>query len=753
MELKYCKTSLTTKERNLKTNDSAYNKDQEVIKNSEKEIKNLENQLTKVQYRDGELEELVQKRDELTRECRGLRSNMDRQNASKFDFQYSDPTPNWDKRKVKGTVANHIRIKDNKYSRALSSILGGSWRSVITDTDETGKLILERGNLAERVTLIPLNKISSRSIDRNVVNLAQKLVGKENAIPAIDLIEYDKEVEPAMQFIFGNAFVCKDMDAAKAVTYHKDISKRSVTLDGDEMSPDGALSGGAVQRGPPILDEVSRIGQLKNEVNEKTREIQQVSNRIDGIQNVAAQFRSLKDKLDTMQMHLKTAQERIQSTAFQQDQNEITELKEKVQTLTVTIEECRNTQATNEAKVKDLTEKLQDSKGNRDRDLKNAETELKKAKQKHDQSQKEWKKREQQYETMKLEIEEIKKTIAEGKEQVVQMQKNIEEFQKKIEETGNDDGDLKKRSEELRAKIKEQKDTISAQNKEVRVKSNRKEKLLKHIQELELEIKKKENEIVKVKADNNEGYNKIQALEEKYPWIPEDREHFGARNTRYDYAKEDPQQAGQKLAKLQENKEKLSRNINQEAMMLLEKEEEHYKKIMDRRLKIENDKKNILDSIKNMDTKKVENLKKAWEEVNNNFGSIFTTLLPGAQAKLDPPDGKTFLKGLEVKVGFNGIWKESLTELSGGQRSLVALSLILAMLKYKPAPLYILDEVDAALDLSHTQNIGGMLKAHFKNSQFIIVSLKDGMFNNANVLFRTKFVDGVSGVIRTVNKH
>jgi structural maintenance of chromosome 2 len=96
------------------------------------------------------------------------------------------------------------------------------------------------------------------------------------------------------------------------------------------------------------------------------------------------------------------------------------------------------------------------------------------------------------------------------------------------------------------------------------------------------------------------------------------------------------------------------------------------------------------------------------------------------------------------------VWKESLTELSGGQRSLLALSLILALLLFKPAPMYILDEVDAALDLSHTQNIGLMLRTHFSASQFIVVSLKEGMFNNANVIFRTRFVDGVSTVMRTV---
>lgn len=71
------------------------------------------------------------------------------------------------------------------------------------------------------------------------------------------------------------------------------------------------------------------------------------------------------------------------------------------------------------------------------------------------------------------------------------------------------------------------------------------------------------------------------------------------------------------------------------------------------------------------------------------------------------------------------------------------------MLLFKPAPIYILDEVDAALDLSHTQNIGQMLRTHFTHSQFVVVSLKDGMFTNANVLFKTKFVDGVSTVSRT----
>lgn len=74
-------------------------------------------------------------------------------------------------------------------------------------------------------------------------------------------------------------------------------------------------------------------------------------------------------------------------------------------------------------------------------------------------------------------------------------------------------------------------------------------------------------------------------------------------------------------------------------------------------------------------------------------------------------------------MSLGGVWKENMSELSGGQRSLAALSLILSILVFKPAPLYILDEVDAALDLSHTQNIGSMLKTHFKQSQVIFGSV------------------------------
>jgi len=137
---------------------------------------------------------------------------------------------------------------------------------------------------------------------------------------------------------------------------------------------------------------------------------------------------------------------------------------------------------------------------------------------------------------------------------------------------------------------------------------------------------------------------------------------------------------------------------------------------------------------------------------HSDFGSIFAELLPGNFAKLQPPEGQDLMQGLEVKVQLGQVWKESLTELSGGQRSLIALSLIMALLQFKPAPMYILDEIDAALDLSHTQHIGQLFRTRFRGSQFIVVSLKEGLFTNANVLFRARFRDGTSIVERAAGR-
>nr|CAB3479164.1 unnamed protein product [Digitaria exilis] len=276
------------------------------------------------------------------------------------------------------------------------------------------------------------------------------------------------------------------------------------------------------------------------------------------------------------------------------------------------------------------------------------------------------------------------------------------------------------------------------------------QKLQQQLSDSNVERKKMENEVKRMEVEQKDCSSIVDKLVEKYSWIATEKQMFGKSGTDYDFESCEPHKAREELENLQAQQSSLEKRVNKKVMAMFEKAEDEYNDLMSKKNIIENDKAKIKKVIEELDEKKKETLKVTWLKVNKDFGSIFSTLLPGTMAKLDPPEGGTFLDGLEVRVAFGTVWKQSLSELSGGQRSLLALSLILALLLFKPAPLYILDEVDAALDLSHTQNIGRMIKAHFPHSQFIVVSLKEGMFNNANVIFRTKFVDGVSTVTRTV---
>lgn len=304
--------------------------------------------------------------------------------------------------------------------------------------------------------------------------------------------------------------------------------------------------------------------------------------------------------------------------------------------------------------------------------------------------------------------------------------------------------------EVLRADVDKKREKIQSQSKAIQELIHENDKHTKRIGDADLELKTLEHKISRFESGRKDASRFVQKMLSQHAWIATEKQHFGVSKTDYDFAATDPAQANKRLGQLQEDQDRLTKSLNKKVMSMFEKAEQEYKELMLKKSIIENDKSKIEAVIAELDEKKNEALSTTWQKVNRDFGSIFGTLLPGTKAKLEPPQGQSVLEGLEVKVAFGEVWKDSLTELSGGQRSLLALSLILALLLFKPAPMYILDEIDAALDLSHTQNIGQMLKAHFTHSQFIIVSLKEGMFSNANVLFQTKFVDGVSTVSRTI---
>lgn len=143
--------------------------------------------------------------------------------------------------------------------------------------------------------------------------------------------------------------------------------------------------------------------------------------------------------------------------------------------------------------------------------------------------------------------------------------------------------------------------------------------------------------------------------------------------------------------------------------------------------KLESDKLEIIKSIEKLNVVGLKENSRAFQHINKTLPIFLSYFLKNSDACIN--------ENYEICIKI-GTWKNSLGELSGGQKSLVALCLIFSMLTFKSAPFYIFDEIDAALDLNYTQFIGEIIKKEFKGAQFIVVSLKNNMFDSANRVFR-----------------
>ena len=157
-------------------------------------------------------------------------------------------------------------------------------------------------------------------------------------------------------------------------------------------------------------------------------------------------------------------------------------------------------------------------------------------------------------------------------------------------------------------------------------------------------------------------------MEQEYDWIADEVSNFGRAGTPYDFQSQNMAECKSQLKNLSERFQGMKKKINPKVMNMIDSVEKKEMSLKNMMRTVIKDKRKIEETIVSLDEYKKAALQKTWEKVNGDFGQIFNELLPGSFAKLDPPEGKTIADGLEVKVCLGKVWKQSLAELSGGQR-------------------------------------------------------------------------------------
>ncbi|KAK7431474.1 Structural maintenance of chromosomes protein 2 [Neonectria magnoliae] len=710
----------------------------------------LEKELGRLGFEPGQEEEMYKQESTLQLTVRNLRQESDKlkRQVANIDFNYADPVPNFDRSKVKGLVAQLFTL-DNEHTQAgtaLEICAGGRLYNVVVDTEVTGTQLLQRGKLRKRVTIIPLNKIAAFKAAAQTVATAQKIApGKVDL--ALSLVGYDNEVSAAMEYVFGNTLVCADADTAKKVTFDPNVRMRSITLEGDAYDPSGTLSGGSSPNSSGVLVTLQKLNSLTRQLSEAEFSLKELQMRISKEKSKLDQARRIKQDLDLKSHEIKLAEEQIGGNSSSSIIQEVESMKSTIIELKESISEAKVRQTKASADIKSIEKDMNDFDNNKDAKLVELQKSLDKLRASLGKNAAAVKTIQKELQGAQLDAEQAGVDLSTAREQLQEVEVGIKGQQQDIEDLVKQQAKVTETHNTVQAELDDERAKLHLFDDELRALEDATRSKNARIAEEGLEMQKLGHLVDKFYKEQQGAAENVTKLEKKYEWIQEEKDNFGRNGTPYDFRGQNIGESKATLHNLTERFQGMKKKINPKVMNMIDSVEKKEVSLKHMIKTVIRDKRKIEETIVSLDDYKKKALHETWEKVNGDFGQIFSELLPGGSfAKLDPPENKTINEGLEVKVCLGKVWKQSLTELSGGQRSLVALSLIMALLQFKPAPMYILDEVDAALDLSHTQNIGRLIKTRFKGSQFIVVSLKDGMFQNANRIFRTRFSEGTSMV-------
>ena len=281
------------------------------------------------------------------------------------DFRYSDPEKNFDRSRVKGTVASNLSVVDAANNMALEALAGGRLHQVIVDDDKTGMLLLTKGKLQRRVTLIALNKVEPRTLPAAKLAAARNLVGAKKVHLALELLAYAPEVGPAMAHVFGETLVCDDKEAARAVC--DALKLKTVTLEGDLFDPSGTLTGGSRARSTnSLLARLSLLAESRKELYALEAEVSSLRAQLDECRASAEKLSGLSSNLEVKVHQLSLHAEQLRSSPVGQLDESLTKLKGQLKEAEEAAEAAKGAKASAEARKAELTAQLKDMEGNRD---------------------------------------------------------------------------------------------------------------------------------------------------------------------------------------------------------------------------------------------------------------------------------------------------------------------------------------------------------------------------------------------------
>ncbi|MGN1085794.1 MAG: chromosome segregation protein SMC, partial [Porcipelethomonas sp.] len=652
---------------------------------------------------------------------------------------------------IRGTVAQLISVKQ-EYATAIETALGGAMQNIVVEDDTAAKRCIRmlKENRSGRATFLPMTSVKGYTLN-------EPRLSSENGFVALgsELVEYDGQYSGIVNSLLGRTAVADDIDSAAVIAKKYGYKFRIVTLDGQVVNAGGSFTGGSAVHSAGVFSRKNEMDALAGQIEEFNRKledgngnihklsavVQKLMVQIDGVK--AEQTEILQDKI-RFESELSRVEALEKQTLSQLNDytSRLSSLKERKEKSALIIANAQKKLAETEQLIKSAEENLAREQGKKEdirsrRESLSAEMSALKIKAAELAKDKE---------SAQRELENLKSGSQNAAETLISLENSKKELETLISEKKAEIESRKKSLEEISGAVVKYNNDIKHWQTVHSEQDIYVENLRKGVKELNEAKEKYSGEISKTEERKNAAQRDfdsiINQLYEVYELTRSEAEEIAEKI-------EDVVSATKQLNEIK-GKIRALGNVNVGAIEEYKEVSERYKFLSEQLADVRSSKRELEKLIEELTQDMCRIFAESFVIINNNFKEIFTELFGGGKAELILSDPENVLEsGIEIRVAPPGKVIKNLISLSGGEQSFVAICIYFAILRLRPAPFCILDEIDAALDEVNVKKYAQYLKNFTDKTQFVLVTHRRSAMEEANVLYGvTMQEDGISKLLR-----
>lgn len=656
---------------------------------------------------------------------------------------------------IEGAVAELLSVP-SEIETAIETALGASMQHIVVDHEQNAMKAIQylKQTRAGRATFLPLNVIKSRQVsstDANQASTVDSFVGI-----ASDLVQFDSKYKNIVGNLLGNIIISKDLAGANSIAKQVNYRYRIVTLEGDVVSPGGSMSGGSLkQKSSSLLSRQREIDSLSEKISSMEKQTLQLEEKVGGLKSKVSKK---KEKLEMLQIEGEQLREQEQELKSSLREVEIEEksLNDRLQLYDREKHSFETERTAADTRLIDLEKKL-DSAVKSGKALEKTIADLTEKKKMNQSSKEELR---EALTLLKIKAAELEQQVANQREKSFRIQEEFESVEAKSKETEEDYWLLE---EEMNSSSSGE-DSLDEQILQRRHEKNNAVKLIAERRKERTEsfrsIEKMESELKEAKRQYKQlsdglkteevSINRLDVeLESRLTHLREEYE-LSYEGAKQKHRLEIPLEDAKRKVKLIKMAIEELGVVNIGAIEEYDRVSQRFDFLTEQRNDLTEAKDTLYGVISEMDEEMKNRFEETFTSIRSHFGVIFKELFGGGRADLVLTQPEDMLStGVDIMAQPPGKKLQQLGLLSGGERALTAIALLFAILKVRPVPFCILDEVEAALDDANVNRFAKYLRAFSKETQFIVVTHRKGTMEEADVLYGVTMQE--SGVSKLVS--